>query len=53
MVSAKPKILVVDDEPNVLLTMSAILRQEGYDVDEANGGEPALEALARTRYDLA
>ena len=52
MVSAKPKILVVDDEPNVLLTMSAILRQEGYDVDEANGGESALEALARSRYDL-
>jgi len=52
MVSAKPKILVVDDEPNVLLTMSAILRQEGYDVEEANGGEQALEALDRTRFDL-
>src|SRR5438128_4670738 len=52
MVSPKPKILVVDDEPNVLLTMAAILRQEGYDVDEANGGKVALEALARQRYDL-
>jgi len=41
------RILVVDDEPNVLLTMSAILRQEGYDVEEANGGEFALEALGR------
>lgn len=52
MVSPKPKILVVDDEPNVLLTMSAILRQEGYDVDEASGGAIALDALAQRRYDL-
>src|SRR3954469_11863816 len=52
MVSPKPKILVVDDEPNVLLTMSAILRQEGYDVDEASNGAQALQALAARRYDL-
>src|SRR3954469_12597717 len=52
MVPEKPKILVVDDEPNVLITMSAILRQEGYEVDEADGGEAALQALARRRYDL-
>ncbi len=52
MVSSKPKILVVDDEPNVLLTMAAILRQEGYEVDEAEGGALALAALERTTYDL-
>lgn len=52
MVSAKPKILVVDDEPNVLLTMSAILRQEGYDVEEASGGQVALQALAQRTFDL-
>ncbi|HTK95511.1 MAG TPA: response regulator, partial [Terriglobales bacterium] len=52
MVSSKPKILVVDDEPNVLVTMSAILRQEGYDVDEADGGALALAALQSKSYDL-
>lgn len=52
MVSAKPKILVVDDEPNVLLTMSAILRQEGYDVEEASAGHLALQALAERSFDL-
>jgi len=52
MVSAKPKILVVDDEPNVLLTMSAILRQEGYDVEEAPGGRHALQALEQRSFDL-
>jgi signal transduction histidine kinase len=52
MVSSKPKILVVDDEPNVLLTMAAILRQEGYEVDEAEGGAIALAALERATYDL-
>ena len=52
MVRATPKILVVDDEPNVLVTMSAILRQEGYDVDEAGGGAAALHSLEHTTYDL-
>jgi signal transduction histidine kinase/CheY-like chemotaxis protein len=52
MVSAKPKILVVDDEPNVLLTMAAILLQEGYDVEEAPSGRAALDALAQRSFDL-
>ncbi|MDH4161095.1 MAG: sigma-54 dependent transcriptional regulator [Nitrospirota bacterium] len=41
----KPSILIVDDEPDIVLVMSANLRKEGYDVDTAGDG---LEALKKT-----
>jgi signal transduction histidine kinase/CheY-like chemotaxis protein len=48
----KAKILVVDDEKNVLLTVVTILQQEGYDVDAAFDGAAALEAIRARHYDL-
>lgn len=50
--TAKAHILVVDDEPNVLATVQAILRQEGYEVDAATGGAEALAAIQSHHYDL-
>lgn len=47
-----PRILVVDDEPNVLLTVEAILKQEGYSVDACSGGAAALDAVRERHYDL-
>jgi signal transduction histidine kinase/CheY-like chemotaxis protein len=52
MVLPRAKILVVDDEANVLLTVVAILEQEGYDVVSARGGREALQAIRSTHYDL-
>jgi signal transduction histidine kinase/CheY-like chemotaxis protein len=52
MVFQRAKILVVDDEANVLLTVAAILEQEGYDVDSAGGGAKAIEAIRSRHYDL-
>ena len=52
MVLPKSKILVVDDERNVLFTVTAILEQEGYDVDAAPSGADALEAIRHHQYDL-
>jgi signal transduction histidine kinase/DNA-binding response OmpR family regulator len=52
MVSPNAKILVVDDEPNVLLTVGAILEAEGYDVDAIGDSELALEAIRAHQYDL-
>ncbi len=49
---AKKKILAVDDEPNILLSLEYILEQEGYDVHVARDGEEALEVAARVRPDL-
>ncbi len=41
---AKRKVLVVDDEPNILLSLEFILEEEGFDVATASDGEEALEA---------
>lgn len=49
---ARGSILVVDDEPGVMLTIQAILAQEGYAVDSAASGAQALERLRARQYDL-
>lgn len=38
-------VLIVDDEPDVRLVTRVILEAAGYDVDEAESGEIALERL--------
>jgi signal transduction histidine kinase/DNA-binding response OmpR family regulator len=48
----KAKILVVDDEPSILITLRAILEDEGYDVDVAETGSRAIAAVRRSHYDL-
>ncbi len=52
MVFPRAKILVVDDEPSVLVTLEAILRQEGYDVDACGDGRAAIQAISTRHYDL-
>lgn len=52
MVLPRAKILVVDDEPSVLLTVVAILQQEGYDVDAAPNGHTAIDWIRTRQYDL-
>ncbi|MBQ6331047.1 MAG: response regulator, partial [Kiritimatiellae bacterium] len=36
------KILIVDDEPRILLLMQSLLKANGYTVVTANDGENAL-----------
>ncbi len=45
-------ILIVDDEQNLRLTLSAILLEKGYFVTTAASGEEALELLSAIQYDL-
>jgi two-component system KDP operon response regulator KdpE len=47
-----PRILLVDDEPNILGTVAPLLRARGYDVVTAMTGRAALEAVSRDRPDL-
>ncbi len=47
-----PRILVVDDEPNVLITVQAILREEGYEVDACPSGDQAIRVIQQRSYDL-
>jgi signal transduction histidine kinase len=42
----------VDDEPKVAQSVSAVLRQAGYDVDLASTARTALDALAARSYDV-
>ena len=45
-------ILVVDDEPNVLVTYRLILQQRGYEVSAAVSSEEAREVIANDGIDL-
>jgi len=47
-----PKVLVVDDEPNILATLAPLLRARGYDVSTAMSGRSALETIDRAKPDL-
>lgn len=46
------RLLVVDDEPNLLRAVAACLRGEGYEVDTARSGEEALVQIAQRLPDL-
>ena len=41
------RILVVDDEPNILATTGPLLRGRGYNVSTAMTGRAALESVDR------
>jgi two-component system KDP operon response regulator KdpE len=46
------RILVVDDEPNILATLAPLLRTRGYEVSTAMTGRGAVEAVERENPDL-
>jgi CheY-like chemotaxis protein len=46
------KILVVDDEPDVVTYLCAVLRDNGYEAIEAYDGEEALAKIASDKPDL-
>lgn len=46
------RILIVDDEPNIVVPLEFLMRREGYEVAVAEDGEAALAALARGAPDL-
>ena len=49
---AKEKILIVDDEPTNLEFFNVMLSKLGFDVEEAESGEEALEKIRKGRPDL-
>jgi two-component system KDP operon response regulator KdpE len=46
------RILVVDDDPQIRRVMRVTLTGEHYEIDEARGGDEALEKLRAGRFDL-
>src|SRR5512145_2224465 len=47
-----PCVLVVDDEPNIVLSFEFLLKQVGYDVRVARDGEQALASIAEVKPGL-
>ncbi len=47
-----PSVLVVDDEPNIVLSLEFLLKQVGYDVRVARDGEQALDSIAQAKPGL-
>lgn len=45
-------VLVIDDEPEIVLLLQRILEGEGFDVDAVNGGHEALMILSKQSFDL-
>jgi signal transduction histidine kinase len=46
------RLLVVDDEESLRITVAAILEKEGYVVDTASSGDEAIVLLQKLDYDL-
>jgi DNA-binding response OmpR family regulator len=46
------QVLVVDDEPFIMRSLTFVLRRAGFDVLEAHDGEEAVEILREQRPDL-
>ncbi|MFC7411202.1 response regulator transcription factor [Hydrogenophaga atypica] len=46
------KILIADDEPNIVISLEYLLKREGYQVLVARDGQEALDTIAREHPDL-
>jgi two-component system, OmpR family, alkaline phosphatase synthesis response regulator PhoP len=45
-------VLIVDDEPNIVLSLQFLMKKAGFDVRTARDGEEALTEIARAAPDL-
>lgn len=46
------KILIVDDEPNIVISLEFLMKKEGFEVAVASDGEEALAKVASFDPDL-
>ena len=46
------RILIVDDEPNIVVSLEFLMKREGFDVAVATDGEAALKSVEEKRPDL-
>jgi DNA-binding response OmpR family regulator len=46
------RILVVDDEPNIVMSLEFLMKRAGFEVEVARNGRQALQALERDPPDL-
>ncbi len=46
------KILIVDDEPNILISLEFLMKKKGYEVFIARDGSEALKIIATDKPDV-
>lgn len=46
------KILIVDDEPNIVISLEFLMQQSGYEVATARDGADAMQKIATFQPDL-
>jgi DNA-binding response OmpR family regulator len=46
------RILIADDEPNIVVSLEYLMKREGFEVSIVGDGEAALEAMTSLRPDL-
>jgi DNA-binding response OmpR family regulator len=52
MHQGKERILVVDDDQNILSGFKSILEKEGYEVETAETGKAALEKIKKKKFSV-
>jgi DNA-binding response OmpR family regulator len=46
------KILIADDEPNIVISLEFLMRRQGYETHVARDGDEALAEVERVKPDL-
>jgi DNA-binding response OmpR family regulator len=52
VMTSPPSVLIVDDEPNIVLSLQFLMKKAGYAVRTAGDGEQAFAELSREPPDL-
>ncbi|MEM1136700.1 MAG: response regulator [Bacteroidota bacterium] len=52
MIRMDKKVLIVDDEENILISLSYLLKKEGYTVKTASNGKEALESFKQFKPEI-
>ena len=46
------RVLIVDDEPNIVISLEFLMKREGFEVSVARGGEEALRKVEESTPDV-
>ncbi len=52
MSETKKMIMIVDDDPNIIRSLTFVLNKEGYNIVTANDGEEAMEKIRVSKPNL-
>ena len=50
--AVKPKVLIIEDEPHIVLSLELLLQRAGYDTASATDGEEGWALVQRLRPDV-